>query len=90
MAIISKKAAVIFILLIYAESDFAKPRPQPYDNSLNPDMVKECESNRKVEAICQLCAKRTKSVIVYPMCCSNEEDVYTWCLNYLNFGLYTS
>lgn len=39
-----------------------------------------------VEVTCQRCAKLTKSRIVYPMCCYNDEDVHTWCENYIGYG----
>ncbi|XP_066151222.1 uncharacterized protein [Euwallacea fornicatus] len=35
--------------------------------------------------VCQRCAKQTKSPIVYPMCCHNEEKVYDWCYSYISY-----
>lgn len=36
--------------------------------------------------VCQHCAKQTKSNIAYPMCCTNEDDAYNWCGQYINYG----
>ncbi|KAJ8970476.1 hypothetical protein NQ317_017742 [Molorchus minor] len=39
----------------------------------------------KIE-ICQKCAKQTKSPIVYPMCCNEEDEVHNWCYRYTTYG----
>ncbi|GLV42679.1 uncharacterized protein CBL_03419 [Carabus blaptoides fortunei] len=63
---------------------------KPYDkNTLSgPDTIRRCERNAEVEINCQKCAKVTKSDIVYPMCCSDKDEAYRWCYNYVNFGLH--
>ncbi|XP_026290290.1 uncharacterized protein LOC113214972 [Frankliniella occidentalis] len=46
-----------------------------------------CYQNEEVEELCQMCAKKTKSNVVYPMCCQDEEEVRQWCDAYVNFPL---
>ncbi|KAJ8919663.1 hypothetical protein NQ315_006191 [Exocentrus adspersus] len=41
--------------------------------------------SKKIE-ICQRCAKQTKSPIVYPMCCNEEDEVHFWCYRYTTYG----
>ena len=48
----------------------------------------ECHSDGDVMTLCQRCAKTTKSHIVYPMCCQNQEEAREWCDRYLNFGIH--
>jgi uncharacterized membrane protein len=40
------------------------------------------------EILCQRCAKSTRSVTLYPLCCDKKETVRAWCETYLNFGLH--
>ncbi|XP_067007171.2 uncharacterized protein [Anabrus simplex] len=47
----------------------------------------DCQHNDNTETLCQRCAKSTKSPMVYPMCCVNEEEVQIWCVRYLSYGL---
>ncbi|GLH07456.1 Uncharacterized protein GBIM_12907 [Gryllus bimaculatus] len=47
----------------------------------------ECLRHESTEALCQRCAKSTKSTMVYPMCCRNQEEVREWCVRYLDYGL---
>ncbi|XP_073988133.1 uncharacterized protein [Rhodnius prolixus] len=46
----------------------------------------ECKENEHVETLCQTCAKRTKSNIVYPMCCFGQEEAKEWCDRYTKYG----
>ncbi|XP_017785798.1 PREDICTED: uncharacterized protein LOC108568957 [Nicrophorus vespilloides] len=41
----------------------------------------------KMDETCQKCAKQTKSPLVYPMCCSDEDGVYAWCERYIHYGI---
>lgn len=40
-----------------------------------------------VNELCQRCSKVTKSAIVFPMCCSNEDDTMDWCKAYVYYGI---
>ncbi|XP_019867711.1 uncharacterized protein LOC109596587 [Aethina tumida] len=52
-----------------------------------PDGVEDkCSDESPTIEVCQRCAKTTKSPLVYPMCCSNQEDAFNWCVRYVNFG----
>ncbi|KAL1516917.1 hypothetical protein ABEB36_000749 [Hypothenemus hampei] len=44
-----------------------------------------CLSNNTRLEVCQRCAKITKSPIVYPMCCKNKEEGFSWCMRYLKY-----
>jgi len=37
--------------------------------------------------LCQRCAKATKSSIVFPMCCANDDGVKNWCEEYVYYGI---
>ncbi|KAK9876805.1 hypothetical protein WA026_015043 [Henosepilachna vigintioctopunctata] len=62
--------------------------------SSKPGLIEEywntedkCKSGvDEVLETCQRCAKQTKSPIVYPMCCANDDDAYYWCARFINFG----
>ncbi|CAH1119580.1 unnamed protein product [Phaedon cochleariae] len=45
-----------------------------------------CIGDSTKREICQRCAKQTKSPIVYPMCCNEEDEVHSWCFRYTNYG----
>uniref|UniRef100_T1JI34 Uncharacterized protein n=1 Tax=Strigamia maritima TaxID=126957 RepID=T1JI34_STRMM len=44
----------------------------------------ECDSKREVKDKCEKCAKETKSLMIYRMCCKNEEDGRAWCNAFLS------
>ncbi|PNF15644.1 hypothetical protein B7P43_G15601, partial [Cryptotermes secundus] len=46
-----------------------------------------CSSDNDTETLCQRCAKSTKSITLYPLCCDKKETVREWCESYLNFGI---
>uniref|UniRef100_A0A1A9ZV68 Uncharacterized protein n=1 Tax=Glossina pallidipes TaxID=7398 RepID=A0A1A9ZV68_GLOPL len=48
--------------------------------------VRKCEMDQNAMELCMRCAKVTKSVIVYPLCCGDEENVQQWCHDYIFFG----
>uniref|UniRef100_A0A224XRE8 Putative conserved secreted protein n=1 Tax=Panstrongylus lignarius TaxID=156445 RepID=A0A224XRE8_9HEMI len=54
--------------------------------SIIAGMNDECKEKEHVETLCQTCAKRTKSNIVYPMCCYGQEGAKEWCVRYTNYG----
>lgn len=48
--------------------------------------VKQCEDNIERMELCMRCAKESKSQIVYPLCCANEDKVGDWCHDYIYYG----
>ncbi|KAL5285941.1 hypothetical protein ACFFRR_007555 [Megaselia abdita] len=48
--------------------------------------VKQCENDMDKMELCMRCAKETKSELVYPLCCADEDDVQGWCHEYIFFG----
>ncbi|KDR13282.1 uncharacterized protein LOC110835525 [Zootermopsis nevadensis] len=46
-----------------------------------------CQSDIEAETVCQRCAKSTKSIKVYPMCCDRNDNVLEWCEIYLKHGI---
>ncbi|XP_014251837.1 uncharacterized protein LOC106667993 [Cimex lectularius] len=51
------------------------------------DIVDQCKIYDSTETTCQRCAKETKSVIVYPMCCEGRESAREWCTTFINYGI---
>ncbi|XP_055545047.1 uncharacterized protein LOC129730054 [Wyeomyia smithii] len=49
--------------------------------------VKRCYEDEDVNELCQRCSKVTKSSIVFPMCCSNEDATMDWCKAYVYYGI---
>ncbi|VEN37001.1 unnamed protein product [Callosobruchus maculatus] len=45
-----------------------------------------CSDDPHKREVCQRCAKQTKSPVVYPMCCNEEDEVHHWCIQYTTFG----
>lgn len=48
--------------------------------------VQQCEVDPDKMELCMRCAKETKSELVYPLCCANEDDVLNWCNDYVYYG----
>ncbi|XP_062558925.1 uncharacterized protein LOC134223748 [Armigeres subalbatus] len=49
--------------------------------------IRRCYEDEDVNELCQRCSKVTKSAIVFPMCCSNEDDTMDWCKAYVYYGI---
>ncbi|XP_058825814.1 uncharacterized protein LOC131685843 [Topomyia yanbarensis] len=49
--------------------------------------VKRCYEDEDVNELCQRCSKVTKSSLVFPMCCSNEDETMDWCRAYVYYGI---
>ncbi|XP_045464117.1 uncharacterized protein LOC123673580 [Harmonia axyridis] len=79
------KIAFIVAFLMLASLYEVVARPGILEEYWNSE--DKCKSGvDEVIETCQICAKQTKSNIVYPMCCVNEEDVFNWCSKFINFG----
>ncbi|KAF7271341.1 uncharacterized protein LOC143198827 [Rhynchophorus ferrugineus] len=75
-------AYICSLLVILNNISVAFTRPgQEWDIHNNPCIYYDMKAE-----VCQRCAKQTKSPIVYPMCCNNEEKVYHWCVKYIHYG----
>ncbi|XP_044253922.1 uncharacterized protein LOC123004637 [Tribolium madens] len=75
--------ATIFFLLI----SVTLARPGNFEEFGVAPHEDKCKlGDLTVIEVCQRCAKQTKSSIVYPMCCENEDDAYNWCDQYINYG----
>ncbi|XP_055856639.1 uncharacterized protein LOC129919694 [Episyrphus balteatus] len=48
--------------------------------------IQKCDMNMEFMELCMRCAKITKSQIVYPLCCDDEDNVQDWCKRYLFFA----
>ncbi|BES88525.1 Hypothetical protein NTJ_01331 [Nesidiocoris tenuis] len=48
----------------------------------------ECLTSERVTELCQKCAIKSKSNIVYPMCCEAREEAREWCERFLAYGLH--
>ncbi|XP_023024998.1 uncharacterized protein [Leptinotarsa decemlineata] len=77
---IFEKLSIIFLLITIVNHIAARPGTEWVSNHAchNADSTKR--------EICQRCAKQTKSPIVYPMCCNEEDEVHNWCYRYTNYG----
>lgn len=58
-----------------------------YDDEVDYERVKRCLEDEDVNELCQRCSKVTKSSIVFPMCCSNEDQTRDWCEAYVYYGI---
>lgn len=64
--------------------------PAPEEDTIDPESerrIQPCFDNPTTMDLCQRCAKESKSKIVFPLCCSNEDKVKDWCEEYIYFGL---
>ncbi|XP_063920456.1 uncharacterized protein LOC135135358 [Zophobas morio] len=87
MAVLTK--AQSFLLAVLFVTFVTKTTAKPgnfYEFGSEPHEDKCKEGDLKVVEVCQRCAKQTKSPIVYPMCCVNDDDVFNWCERYINYG----
>ncbi|XP_032590609.1 uncharacterized protein LOC6559295 [Drosophila grimshawi] len=63
--------------------------PSDYPGNLPPETilkVQQCEMDQTTMELCMRCAKVTKSEIIYPMCCNNDDSVKDWCHAYVYYG----
>lgn len=63
--------------------------PSEYPGNLPPETilkVQQCEKDQTTMELCMRCAKVTKSEIIYPMCCNNDDSVKDWCHDYVYYG----
>ncbi|KAL9696554.1 hypothetical protein quinque_016133 [Culex quinquefasciatus] len=60
---------------------------EDYDDEVDYERVKRCHEDEDVNELCQRCSKVTKSSIVFPMCCSNEDETMDWCKAYVYYGI---
>uniref|UniRef100_A0A182TVP4 Uncharacterized protein n=1 Tax=Anopheles melas TaxID=34690 RepID=A0A182TVP4_9DIPT len=51
--------------------------------------VQQCYEDEDINELCQRCSKVTKSSLVFPMCCNNEDHTMTWCKEYVYYGIQT-
>ncbi|XP_017054248.1 uncharacterized protein LOC108096846 [Drosophila ficusphila] len=67
-----------------------KADPSDYHGNLSVETVlkvQQCEKDSNTMELCMRCAKVTKSDIVYPSCCSNEDGIKDWCREYVFYGI---
>ncbi|XP_017090841.1 uncharacterized protein [Drosophila bipectinata] len=63
--------------------------PSEYHGNLSEETilkVQQCEKDTATMELCMRCAKVTKSQIIYPMCCSNDDGIKDWCNAYVFYG----
>uniref|UniRef100_A0A182QM46 Peroxisomal ATPase PEX6 n=1 Tax=Anopheles farauti TaxID=69004 RepID=A0A182QM46_9DIPT len=55
-------------------------RSTDYEDFYDADYkrIQQCYEDEDTNELCQRCSKVTKSAIVFPMCCNNEDDTMTW------------
>ncbi|XP_017027637.1 uncharacterized protein [Drosophila kikkawai] len=64
--------------------------PSEYHGNLSAETIRkvqQCEKDIPTMELCMRCAKVTKSDIVYPICCSNDDGIKDWCREYVFFGI---
>lgn len=49
--------------------------------------LRPCFDSEIIMELCQRCAKETRATNVFPLCCSNVDDVKEYCENYIYFGI---
>ncbi|XP_033246909.1 uncharacterized protein LOC117187973 [Drosophila miranda] len=93
---------LIATLLLITLNDGVEARPSPeesktkmlvdpseYNGDLSVETIKkvqQCEMDTATMELCMRCAKVTKSEIIYPMCCSNDDGIKNWCHSYVYYG----
>ncbi|KAH8297272.1 hypothetical protein KR044_009265, partial [Drosophila immigrans] len=63
--------------------------PSEYPGNLPEETIRkvqQCEINQTTMELCMRCAKVTKSEIIYPMCCNNDDSIKDWCYDYVYYG----
>ncbi|XP_022217821.2 LOW QUALITY PROTEIN: uncharacterized protein LOC111071034 [Drosophila obscura] len=63
--------------------------PSEYNGNLSVETIRkvqQCEINGSTMELCMRCAKVTKSEIIYPMCCNNDDGIKDWCHAYVYYG----
>ncbi|XP_062134442.1 uncharacterized protein LOC133844459 [Drosophila sulfurigaster albostrigata] len=63
--------------------------PSEYPGNLPEETIRkvqQCEINQTTMELCMRCAKVTRSEIIYPMCCNNDDSVKDWCYDYVYYG----
>ncbi|XP_058129515.1 uncharacterized protein LOC131284216 [Anopheles ziemanni] len=68
-----------------------KRRSADYEDYFDADYkrVQPCYEDEDINELCQRCSKVTKSSIVFPMCCGNEDETRNWCQDYVYYGIQT-
>lgn len=64
--------------------------PAPEEDTIDPESerrIQPCFDDPATMDLCQRCAKESKSNIVFPLCCSNVDNVKKWCGEYIYFGM---
>ncbi|EDW10318.2 uncharacterized protein LOC6580552 [Drosophila mojavensis] len=70
-------------------ANLSKVDPSDYPGNLPPETilkVQQCERDQATMELCMRCAKITKSQIIYPMCCNNDDDIKVWCHEYVYYN----
>ncbi|XP_046400570.1 uncharacterized protein LOC124166905 [Ischnura elegans] len=70
---------LVAALLLVAEETAARP-------STSSITIDDCQASVDIRILCQRCAKVTKSIVVYPMCCNNTQGARQWCFSYVSYG----
>ncbi|KAF6215083.1 hypothetical protein GE061_009832 [Apolygus lucorum] len=80
----------VTILCVCHSADCAPSAPSwpPHPSPLEP--TNTCNTSSEVLKLCQRCAVKSQSKIVYPLCCDGMEEAREWCNEYLNFGVHYS
>lgn len=94
-------ACVALLLLLAAAGVEAAPSALPDDGQTNlaifrrsiygsgPDRRSDtqCSNDAEKQYMCEMCAKETKSLQVYTLCCNGSDDAQTWCQSFLVYGI---
>uniref|UniRef100_A0A6P7F1R1 Uncharacterized protein LOC114325633 n=1 Tax=Diabrotica virgifera virgifera TaxID=50390 RepID=A0A6P7F1R1_DIAVI len=83
MALLCEKNRILNIMIIIMMITYeisARPENEWRQNN-------SCQDGDSIKReICQRCAQQTKSPLVYPMCCNEEDAVHKWCYHYTTYG----
>ncbi|XP_042210357.1 uncharacterized protein LOC121858205 [Homarus americanus] len=58
-----------------------------YGNGLERRTNNLCSDDAHQQYMCEMCAKETKSLQVYTLCCNGADDAQTWCQSFLVYGI---
>ncbi|KAH8401447.1 hypothetical protein KR009_005531, partial [Drosophila setifemur] len=84
---------IVFLLILSVDSRPSMLETPGHPGEYNGDLseetihkIQQCEKDLPTMELCMRCAKVTKSSMIYPMCCSNDDGIKDWCNAYVFYG----
>lgn len=83
---------MIILILIQTQirKTYSSPIAESFTNYLRSTDLKTdnlCDKEPEHKEMCEKCAKVSRNQFVYPLCCSNDQQVGDWCHKYINYSI---